>query len=463
MTIIALVALVLVILGLFLLEYIDIYFSNSNDVKRLFVYTGIIGFLLTTFFAFFLSTKITQPLLQMKKAADLITRGDYGTRVVIKSSDEIGELAKTFNHMAEELEETIKDLSHEKEHLDSVLRSMADAVITFDGYGNIILANPQGDRIIREWSSISWIDPLQKDIPGTHQIPEPLQSLFKSVVEGGKELTANLHVLNGVWSVVMAPLNSKDMIRGAVAVLRNVTEEYRLDKLRKDFVANVSHELRTPLSMLQGYSEALLDDIPESAEERKELVQVIHDESLRMGRLVVDLLDLARMETGHFERNYQRVDIKMLVHRVQRKFLVMARDQGLALNLSFSDEALFVHGDEDQLEQVLINLLDNAVRHSPGNSQIKITVTPERMKEVEEAVKIEIKDEGYGIPAEDLTFIFERFYKADKARTRGHSGGTGLGLAIVKNIVESHHGSVAVESVIGQGTTFSVVIPCNSP
>ncbi|HEY0826751.1 MAG TPA: ATP-binding protein [Bacilli bacterium] len=466
MTIIALVALVLIILGLFLLEYIDIYFSNSNsnDVKKLFVYTGIIGFLLTTFFAFFLSTKITQPLLQMKKAADLITQGDYGTRVVIRSSDEIGELAKTFNHMAEELEETIKDLSHEKEHLASVLRSMADAVITFDGYGNIILANPQGDRIIREWSSISWIDPLQKDLPGTHQIPEPLQSLFKSVVEANKELTDNLHVLNGVWSVVMAPLNSKDMIRGAVAVLRNVTEEYRLDKLRKDFVANVSHELRTPLSMLQGYSEALLDDIPGSAEERKELVQVIHDESLRMSRLVVDLLDLARMETGHFERNYQRVDIKMLVHRVQRKFLVMAREQGLALNLSFSEEALFVqHGDEDQLEQVLTNLLDNAVRHSPRDSQIEITVRPVWIKEVDEAVKIEIKDQGYGIPAEDLPYIFERFYKADKARTRGNSGGTGLGLAIVKNIVESHHGNVAVESVPGQGTTFSIVIPCNCP
>lgn len=465
MTIIALVALVLIILGLFLLEYIDIYFSNSNDVKRLFVYTGIIGFFLTTFFAFFLSTKITQPLLLMKKAADLITQGDYGTRVVIRSSDEIGELAKTFNHMAEELEETIKDLSHEKEHLASVLRSMADAVITFDGYGNIILANPKGDRIIEEWSHISWIDPLQKDLPGTHQIPEPLQSLFKSVVEVGKELTTNLHVLNGVWSVVMAPLNSKDMIRGAVAVLRNVTEEYRLDKLRKDFVANVSHELRTPLSMLQGYSEALLDDIPGSSEERKELVQVIHDESLRMGRLVVDLLDLARMETGHFERNYQRVDIKLLVHRVQRKFLVMAREQGLALNLSFSDdEASFVlHGDEDQLEQVLTNLLDNAVRHSPKDSQIQITVKPMWIKEMNEAVEIEIKDEGYGIPAEDLPYIFERFYKADKARTRSNSGGTGLGLAIVKNIVESHHGNVAVESVIGLGTTFSIVIPCNSP
>lgn len=149
MTIIAMVTLVLIILGLFLLDYIDTYFSNSNDVKKLFVYTGIIGFLLTTFFTFFLSTKITQPLLQMKKAADLTTKGDYRTRVLIRSSDEIGQLAKTFNHMAEELEETIKDLSHEKELLASVLRSMTDAVITFDGYGNIILANPHGAILLR--------------------------------------------------------------------------------------------------------------------------------------------------------------------------------------------------------------------------------------------------------------------------------------------------------------------------
>lgn len=459
-TIIALVALVLIILGMFLLQYIDMTFANSNDVKRLFLYTAVIGFLLTTFFAFFLSTRITQPLLQMKKAADLITLGEYRTRVPIGSSDEIGELAKTFNHMAERLEETIKDLNHEKEHLANVLRSMADAVITFDADGYVILANPQGEKIIQEWSSLSWSDERQP-VASRNQIPEPLQALFESVAEGAKEMTSKLQVHNGVWSIVMAPLYTKEMVRGAVAVMRDVTEEHRLDKLRKDFVANVSHELRTPLSMLQGYSEALLDDIAASPEERKELAQVIHDESLRMGRLVKDLLDLARMEAGHMELNYRQVDIRMLISRVHRKFSVLSKERDIAIKSQVREEALIVaKGDEDRLEQVLTNLMDNALRHTPNGSEIEIRGSMTVIQDVR-TVRIDIEDHGQGIPADDLPFIFERFYKADKARTRGSSRGTGLGLAIVKNIVDAHQGIIHVESTIGQGTTFSIFLPCN--
>jgi two-component system sensor histidine kinase ResE len=479
LTIMGLVALVLLILGMFLLEYIDIYFTNSNDVKRLFVYTAIIGFLLTTFFAFFLSTKITQPLLQMKKAADLITLGEYRTRVPIRSSDEIGELAKTFNHMAGELESTIRDLNHEKEHLSSILSSMADAVITFDAEGYVILANPQGEKIIHDWSEIGWSDGHGTENDGAQDqdldlssdgerkpIPIPLRGLFQSVVDGPTELTTKLHVHNGVWSIVMAPLyTTNDMVRGAVAVMRDVTEEYRLDKLRKDFVANVSHELRTPLSMLQGYSEALLDDIADSPEERKEHAQVILDESLRMGRLVKDLLDLARMEAGHLELNLREVDIQALMARVHRKFAVVSKDRGILLHYEVGENSLgLCSGDEDRLEQVLTNLLDNALRHTPSGAHIWLraeTVSAQGGR----SIRIAIEDQGHGIPADDLPYIFERFYKADKARTRGSSdgsssAGTGLGLAIVKNIVEAHQGTVHVQSAVGQGTTFMIQLPC---
>nr|WP_275983790.1 ATP-binding protein [Paenibacillus hamazuiensis] len=433
--------------------------STQAYVKRLFAYVSGMGFLLTTFFAFFLSSRITQPLLQLKKAADLITLGEYGTRVPITSTDEIGELAKTFNHMGEELEETIKALNHEKEHLSSVLRSMTDAVITFDAEGNVILTNPQGDKILREWSTIVWeedgVPPVQR-----HAIPEPMQPLFDAVVSKAAEMTSKLHVQNGVWSVVMAPLYSRDVVRGAVAVMRDVTEEYRLDRLRKDFVANVSHELRTPLSMLQGYSEALLDDIAGTAEERKELAQVIHDESLRMGRLVNDLLDLARMETGNLVLNFREVELTPFIRRVHRKFAALAKEQGISLKAELPDEPLRLQqADEDRLEQVLTNLLDNALRHTPSGASIVIKADAARLKDAD-AVLIEVSDEGQGIPAGDLPFVFERFYKADKARTRGASGGTGLGLAIVKNIVEAHQGTVQVRSVVGQGTTFSIMLPC---
>ncbi|TBL79784.1 ATP-binding protein [Paenibacillus thalictri] len=433
--------------------------STQAYVKRLFAYVGVMGFLLTTFFAFFLSTRITQPLLQLKKAADLITLGEYGTRVPITSSDELGELAKTFNHMGEELEDTIKALNHEKEHLASVLRSMIDAVITFDAEGHVILTNPQGEKIVQEWSLIG----LQEgETPPVNRqtIPKPMQQLFEAVVAEASEMNSKLHVRNEVWSIVMAPLYSRDVVRGAVAVLRDVTEEHRMDKLRKDFVANVSHELRTPLSMLQGYSEALLDDIAASPEERKELAQVIHDESLRMGRLVNDLLDLARMENGNMVLNFREVEVGTFIKRIYRKFAVLAKEQEIALAYELPELPLVLEqADEDRLEQVMTNLLDNAFRHTSGGAAISIKAEQVLHKDAD-AIQIDISDQGHGIPPEDLPYVFERFYKADKARTRGVTGGTGLGLAIVKNIVDAHQGNVVVRSTLGQGTTFSIILPC---
>nr|WP_275900547.1 ATP-binding protein [Paenibacillus periandrae] len=439
--------------------------ATQAYVIRLFAYVSLIGFLMTTFFAFFLLTKITQPLLKLKKAADLISLGEYGTRVPITSSDEIGELGKTFNRMGEELSDTIKALSHEKEHLSSILRSMTDAVITFDSDGSVILANPQGDKIVNDWNQIHWIDreTEQSMLPVLQQhssfIPEPMRMLFDEVITGAKEITSKLHVQNEVWSVVMTPLYARAAVRGVVAVLRDVTEEFRLDKLRKDFVANVSHELRTPLSMLQGYSEALLDDIAGSAEERQELAQVIHEESLRMGRLVRDLLDLARMETGHIELHFRVVEVRSFIKRMHRKFAALSKEQGILMSYELPEEELILYqADEDRLEQVLTNLLDNAIRHTPAQAEIVMRAERHSYKD-EDAVLIEIIDQGIGIPAGDLPYVFERFYKADKARTRGATGGTGLGLSIVRNLVEAHQGAVTVKSTVGQGTTFSVLLP----
>jgi len=443
---------------------------------KLFISVSIVGFLMTTFFAFFLFSRITRPLQQLKKAADLITMGRYGTRVPIVSKDEIGELAKTFNHMGEKMQNSIEALSQEKEHLSSILGSMTDAVITLDADGSVMLTNPQGERIVQEWSTIEWSEEATERFrkpdtslgdwgltsyrnPNNKPIPVPLIPLFEAVVEESSETASKLHVQNGVWSVAMTPLYASEQVRGAVAVLRDVTEEERLDKLRKDFVANVSHELRTPLSMLQGYSEALLDDIASTPEERQELAQVIHDESLRMGRLVRDLLDLARMEAGHLELHFREVEVDSLVRRMHRKFTVLAKERGITLSVELPEMPLILQrGDEDRLEQVLTNLLDNAFRHTASGAGITVKAGPATYKE-QPAVCMEVVDEGKGIPAADLPFIFERFYKADKARTRGSTGGTGLGLAIVKNIIDSHQGSVKAYSTLGQGTTFKILLP----
>lgn len=462
LTIIALVAVVITTVGVFLLQYIDLQFADPNKIKHLFMYTGVVGFLLTTFFAFFLLTKITQPLREMKDAADRIAQGDYATRVTIRSSDEIGELANTFNQMASELNTLIRDLQHERDHLSSMLRSMTDAVISFDADGGIILTNPQGKSLLEEWSLLQWDEDEADDRIG--QVPGPLLETFHQVIVNGKEMTAKIQVQRSFWSVVMAPLAAADSVRGAVAVLRDVTEEYRLDKLRKDFVANVSHEIRTPLSMVQGYSEALLDDIASTPEERQELVQVIHDESLRMGRLVKDLLDLARMEAGHLELTLQQVDVNALIGRVYRKFSALAKDRDIVLVRPQDDPSLTLHAaDPDRLEQVLTNLLDNALRHTPAKASISMDVQRKETSRGSRQLEFTVADEGIGIPPADLPYIFERFYKADKARKResGGTGGTGLGLAIVRNLVEAHGGKIRATSELGQGTMFKFTIPVN--
>lgn len=468
-TIICLVGCVLIALGLFLLPYIDTNFaeSESRDIKRLFTYVCIIGFSLTTFFALFLFTKITQPMQQLIQAANAIRKGNYGTRLSLVTSDEIGELGNTFNHMAAQLEDNIRNLNHEKEHLASVLRSMTDAVVTFDGEGKVILTNPPGEKIMQAWCDLDWArlgdgQDSENSVSSSREVPEPLVPLFKMVMEQGGDQNSNVHVQQGVWSVQMAPLYEDSVVRGAVAVLRDVTEEVRLEKMRRDFVANVSHEIRTPLSMMQGYSEALLDGMAASPEESEELIQVIHDESLRMGRLVKDLLDLARMEAGHTDMAVKEVDLVELLERVYRKFSVRSKEQDIHLRFECKQSSIELHqADEDRLEQVFTNLLDNAFRHTPSGKNVVISA--ELLTDVRTPVaKVTVKDEGVGIPSSDLPFIFERFYKADKARVRGESVGTGLGLAIVKNIVDAHHGTIIVNSVLGEGTEFILQFPVDS-
>ncbi|QAY66195.1 ATP-binding protein [Paenibacillus protaetiae] len=460
-TIILLVAFVLLILGVFLLRYIDVAFSEPKQVQLLYVVVGIIGFLLSTLLAFFLSTKIQQPLLQLKKAADSISQGNYKMRVEIRSSDEIGELGKTFNRMTDELDRLIHDLSHEKEQLSRILRSMGDAVMSFDADGQIILTNPPGEKLIGRWAEVDKTWRKEEDgEPNLQEVPAPLRDSFDTVIEEGKEIFEKLQVQNSVWSLMMAPLRSEGVTRGAVAVIRDVTEEHMLDKMRRDLLANISHEIRTPLSMLQGYSEALLDDIPTTPEERNELVQIIYDESLRMGRLVADLLDLTRMEAGHTELHLQSVDLQSVIVRVHRKFLVYAKDREVELRVNLSPEPLTVEeADIDRIEQILTNLLDNAFRYTPPGKSITIAAQP-IVQNSSRFIQIKVIDEGKGIPSEDVPYVFERFYKADKARKReATGGGTGLGLAIVQNLVQLHRGRIQVESTVGAGTTFTLLLP----
>jgi len=420
--------------------------TTQQTTKFIFL-AAFIAIVLTTIFAFFLSTRITAPLRKMRQAAFEVARGKFDTKVPILTHDEIGELAMAFNQMGRRLQFNMNALNQEKEQLASILSSMADGVITFNRDGEILITNPPAERFLQ-----AWYFEQGNEREAMEALPPQVTDLFSRVVNEEKEQSMELTLQGRTWVILMTPLYSQTTVRGAVAVLRDMTEERRLDKLRKDFVANVSHELRTPIAMLQGYSEAIIDDIAATDEEKKEMAKVIYDESLRMGRLVNDLLDLARMEAGHITLNLEKVELRPYIERVIRKFQGLAKEKGVDLSAEFHSEAEVVI-DPDRIEQVLTNLIDNALRHTDEHGAVKVMV--ERSGET---VVIHVQDSGSGIPEDDLPFVFERFYKADKARTRGRSG-TGLGLAIAKNIVEAHKGTITVHSKLGEGTTFTFTLP----
>lgn len=252
-----------------------------------------IAIVLTTFFAFFLSSRVTYPLRKMREGAQDLAKGKFDTKIPILTQDEIGELATAFNQMGRQLNFHINALNQEKEQLSNILSSMADGVITINIDGTILVTNPPAERFLQ-----AWYYEQNMNIKEGDNLPPEAKELFQNAVSTEKEQMIEMTLQGRSWVLLMSPLYAESHVRGAVAVLRDMTEERRLDKLREDFIANVSHELRTPISMLQGYSEAIVDDIASSEEDRKEIAQIIYDESLRMGRLVNDLLDLARMESA---------------------------------------------------------------------------------------------------------------------------------------------------------------------
>ena len=317
-----------------------------------------IAIILTTIFAFFLSTRITAPLRKMKEAAFEVSKGKFDTKVPFLSHDEIGELAIAFNQMGKRLNINMNVLSQEKEQLTSILSSMADGVMTFSQDGSILITNPPAERFLQQWhyESGEYANP----------IPTELAELLSQAIMTEMEQTGEVKLQGRYYVVIVSPLytQNQESVRGAVAVIRDMTEERRLDKLRIDFVANVSHELRTPISMLQGYSEAIIDDIAQSEEEKKELTKIIYDESLRIGRLVNELLDLARMEAGHITLNYEEVDIEKFIHRIMYKFGGFARENHVKINSHIESMGEIFKLDPDRIEQVLTNLIDNAIRHT---------------------------------------------------------------------------------------------------
>ncbi|WP_186578322.1 ATP-binding protein [Aquibacillus kalidii] len=439
--------------AVYVYQSLDIVKKTTQHTTRIILIAAGIAIILTTIFAFFLSTRITAPLIKMREGAIELAKGEFNTKVPILTHDEIGELAMAFNRMGRQLKFHINALRQEKEQLYSILSSMVDGVLTLNRKAQIVVSNPPAQKFLQDWYYEHNIESSKEQV-----LPDELSELLKAVISSESEMSREVYIQGRNWVIIMSPLYDQSYVRGVVAVIRDMTEERQMDKLREDFIANVSHELRTPISLLQGYSEAIVDDIAESKEEKNELAQIINDESLRIGRLVNELLDLARMKAGHIQLNKEKIEIEPFLERIVKKFNGPASEKDIHLDLKMNDPNTYFIADPDRIEQVLTNLIDNALNHTQSNGTVMIN-----QESFDTYVQIYITDNGSGISQEDLAFVFERFYKADKSRkrTKGKKG-TGLGLAIAKNIVEAHDGVISVQSKLGEGTSFTFQIPINS-
>ncbi len=449
-----------------ILAYLIITLSNqiagnpTDSIPALIIFAVILVAIFTTGLAFVVSKNVSRPLLEMNIAAEKLAKGQFDIRVRVATLDEVGRLGNTLNRVASELERSMLALTQEKEQMAGILNAMMDMVIATDRKGHTTLLNPSAEQWLRRARTLS----IRDQESTTNDLGDwfsELNLLQQKALIARQPIIAELHWQGRDLAVSMTPLYEPDHVtglRGTLAVMRDITEEKQLDRLRKDFVANVSHELRTPLTLLQGYAEALMDNFGEEPELQEELIRIIHDETLRMRRLVNELLDLAQLESGHFSMHLENIDLSAIVKRVVKKFHGAILERGLQLHLEADAKVLRVLGDEDRLEQVLTNLVDNALRHTKNGS---ITL---RTEASDQQAVVRVTDTGEGISQQDLPFVFERFYKADKARIRtggtsGTGGGTGIGLAIVSSLIHAHHGEIGVQSSEGIGTTFTIIIP----
>jgi two-component system sensor histidine kinase VicK len=399
-----------------------------------------------------LSKTITVPITRIMHRAKKIAGGDFDQALVVKSDDEIGKLTKTFNYMAKNLKDTLAEISSEKNKIETILNNMTDGVIAFNLKGEVIHTNPASKYML----GTDVINSTFSDYAEKYGLDFSLEGIKYLESINDKEFIASV----GSKTIRMHFAVFTDKMKkpeGVIAVLQDITEQQKLDNMRKEFVANVSHELRTPLTSIKSYTETLLDGALEDRDTSERFLKVIDSEADRMTRLVKDLLELSRLDNSQMNWSFKSMSFVDMVKASVEKIEIEARNKNHTLECFVIGEIPDVRADYDRMEQVILNLLSNAIKYTPDGGKITVYIG----KNYNE-VYVKVSDTGIGIPEQDLPRLFERFYRVDKARSR-EMGGTGLGLAIAREIVESHGGTVSITSEYGKGTEVTVKLPVSGP
>ncbi len=402
------------------------------------------GLVVAICLSFLLSKTITDPVERLTDQAARIAAGDFDSSADIKSSDEIGILSDTFDEMSVQLSNTLRQVEEERNKLDTLFQHMADGMVAFDDQGQLLQFNPAAEGMLGR--------KLDESLCYTDVFPE-VQVRQEDMAMDGRSIEIDFAAGPRFLKIYFAPIRLGGDNKGLMAVLHDFTEQRKLDDSRREFVANVSHELRTPLTNVRGYAETLMsvDDIDRGTQMR--FLGVISSEADRMTRIVKDLLTLTRLDYNRMEMHMEPMDLRELGQKAAQAMEGQATGQGLTLNCQLPDSLPMVVGDAERIQQVIINIITNAIKYNKPQGAIYITGGTEGEK-----VFLRVEDTGIGVPKEDLKRLFERFYRVDKARSR-ESGGTGLGLAIAKQIVESHGGSIGFDSEYGKGSVVTLYLP----
>lgn len=426
----------------------EVYAQLSN-INSIFLNGTLLAILVAALVGVLVARAITKPITEMRKQALGMSQGDFSQKANVYGMDEIGQLAMTFNDMNEKIQLANHTTEEERRKLSSVLSNMSDGVIATNEYGQVTLMNEPATILVGS----TFEQAEGKSIFEVLQLDDNTVDLMQMQDAGSVTIDFSddeqFFLIKANFSVV---LDENEQFTGLITVISDVTEQEKAEKERREFVSNVSHELRTPLTTMRSYLEALTDGEWENKEIAPQFLEVTQNETERMIRLVNDLLQLSKMDHKEQEMLKERVNVVPFFHHVLDRF-EMNKQEFIKISRSIPIDSVFIWMDKDKIIQVVDNIMSNALKYSPETGSIRFRVTRERNR-----IKVSISDQGPGIHWEKIEKIFERFYRADTARSR-ELGGTGLGLAIAKEIVLAHHGQIWAESIEGKGTTVFFTLP----
>jgi signal transduction histidine kinase len=405
-------------------------------------FIGFFALVIAATIAFLFARAVTRPIIELRDVARALAAGDLSRRPALGAPGEVGDLSNAITRLAEQLSGRLSALEEEESLLTALLDSLNEGVMAIDARSRVVRINAIGRRLLRVRDPVPFtLDRLPRE--------RVLREAVAAAVAGAATESIETFIDGRNLALAARPLARG----GAVLALLDLTPTRRLETVRRDFVANVSHELKTPLTVVGGFAETLQDDaLP--GPQRRQFAETILTNTRRMQRIVDDLLDLSRIESGGWVPNPQMVDVASVAADATARAKTVADEKGVALEIEIDENAREAFADPTALRQVLSNLAENAIRHTTsGQVTVFTSINPD-----ENGVWVGVRDTGVGIAAEHLPRIFERFYRADRARSRDE-GGTGLGLAIVRHLVEAHGGSVKAESQPGRGTTVSAFFP----